>query len=177
MKNTVKVLYGVNANTDCYLKKFVDVEYLLPLPNGKNFIKYLIEEKYTNITDKIQNLNTHGYMIWKNHQNNWIQYPFQEQNYTTNKLMDILQSYSVQLRDIEKVILKLSIIINFFSNDEVLCLPFLADLILLNIYHPKIYNYIKQKTPPDNYHDIEYMRNLSRETFSIIKTINSRNLA
>ena len=83
LKNTVKVLYGMNADTDCYLKKFVDIEYLLPKPDYNTFIKYLIENKYSNITEKYEKFNQKQYILTKNHSNEWCFRYINERNYLT----------------------------------------------------------------------------------------------
>ena len=173
LKNTVRVMYGLNANTDCYLKKFVDVEYLLPKPNNENFIKYLVETKYFTINNMFKKFNQNNLIFWKNHRNVWICNSVQDENYIINIISEIVQYYSMELRDIEKLVLKLSIIINQISAGSVLCLPFLADLVVLNTHYPYIYNFIKEKTPADNYNSYDKLQSLRRETFSFIKIMNS----
>lgn len=172
LKNTVKVLYGMNADTDCYLKKFVDIEYLLPKPDYNNFIKYLVENKYSNINEKYENYNQKQYILTKNHRNEWYCTYISEKNYLTKIIYEVIQNYSLQLRDVEKILLKFSIIVDFVPETHALCLPFLIDLIILNTYYPYIYNYIKIKAPADNYKSFEKLHNLSSETFSIIKIMN-----
>ena len=175
LKNTVKVLYGINANTDCYLKKFVDVEYLLPIPNLNLFIKYLIENKYPLVNERFQVYNNKPAILIQNKKNEWYSDYVQEKNYFANIFSCLKEFYSLELRDIDKIILKLSIIMSYFPEDNYLCLPFLIDLIILNTYYPNIYNSIKLKTPVDNYNSDPKMDKLRLETFSIIKIMNSEN--
>lgn len=173
LKNTVKVLYGISANTDCYLKKFVDVEYLLPTPNISMFVKYLIENKYSLVNERFQVYNNKPAILIQNHRNEWYCSYVQEKNYLANIIINLAQIYSLELRDIDKIILKLSIIMSCFPENSVLCLPFLIDLIILNIYHSYIYNYIKTTIPADNYHSYEKLAKLNVTTHKIIKTINA----
>ncbi len=173
LKNTVKVLYGMNADTDCYLKKFVDVEYLLPKSNISMFVKHLIENKYSLVNEIFQVYNNKPAILIQNHRNEWYCSYIQEKNYLANIIIGLSQIYSLELRDIDKIILKLSIIMSCFPEDSVLCLPFLIDLIILNIYHPYIYNYIKTTIPADNYQTFERLNKLSITTHKIIKTINA----
>lgn len=173
LKNTVKVLYGISANTDCYLKKFVDVEYLLPTPNISMFVKYLIENKYSLVNERFQVYNNKPAILIQNHRNEWYCSYVQEKNYLANIIINLAQIYSLELRDIDKIILKLSIIMSCFPENSVVCLPFLIDLIILNIYHPYIYNYIKTTIPADNYQSYEKLAKLNVTTHKIIKTINA----
>ncbi len=173
LKNTVKVLYGMNADTDCYLKKFVDVEYLLPKPDISIFIKYLIENKYKLINEKFQVYNQKSAILIQNHRSEWYCSYIQEKNYLTSIIVNLAQIYSLELRDIDKIILKFSIIMSCFPEDSILCLPFLIDLIILNMYYPYIYNYIKTTIPADNYQSVEKLSKLNILTHKIIKTINA----
>ena len=174
LKNTVKVLYGVKANTDCYLKKFVDIEYLLPKPDINNFIAYLVNDKHANIKNKFNEIKAENFILWKNRRNNWVFYNGMQDNYLEEQLLGVLKNYkNLQLRDIEKFLLKLSIIMSFFAKNDILCLAFLLDLIILNMNYPIIYNFIKEKAPADNYNNYEELKNLNRETFAIIKIIHS----
>lgn len=173
LKNTVKVLYGISANTDCYLKKFVDVEYLLPTPNISMFVKYLIENKYSLVNERFQVYNNKPAILIQNHRNEWYCSSVQEKNYLANIIINLAQIYSLELRDIDKIILKLSIIMSCFPENSVLCLPFLIDLIILNIYHSYIYNYIKTTIPAANYQSYEKLAKLNVTTHKIIKTINA----
>ena len=59
------------------------------------------------------------------------------------------------------------------KEDSILCLPFLIDLIILNMYYPYIYNYIKTTIPADNYQSVEKLSKLNILTHKIIKTINA----
>lgn len=174
LKSTVKVLYGLDTNTDCYLKKFVDVEYLLPLPNTENFVEYLVKDKHPNVKKSFDRLNNEHLLLVKNNRAEWVLCSNINSSYLSSTISNIAKIYTLELRDIEKLILKLSIIIDFLPNNNILCLPFLVDLIILNIYHPNIYNYIKIKSPADNYSDYSTeWRNLRKETFFIIKHLHT----
>ena len=127
------------------------------------------------MNERFQVYNNKPAILIQNKKNEWYSDYVQEKNYFANIFSCLKEFYSLELRDIDKIILKLSIIMSYFPEDNYLCLPFLIDLIILNTYYPNIYNSIKLKTPVDNYNSDPKMDKLRLETFSIIKIMNSEN--
>jgi hypothetical protein len=129
LQNTVKQMFGQETETDCYLRKFVDIEWNLPEADLTDYVDALLK-KYPAILECLQNpsiASTYlGYGMYSKkitltlipeiHQNdpNLILKRFdidneKIKNYTTAFLIDIYKSEGLALRDLDKHCLNFSI--------------------------------------------------------------------
>lgn len=160
LANTVKALYGQDANTDCYLRKFVDIEYNLPAPNNKIFSQYLMANKYPNINAVYSSFLREKKVLYLGTSNDYDQ---ESQNvyeiemwshncsnqdglkFISNAIYNVIELSNLKLRDMEKIFLKLSIILNKFSlPNDILNLEFLLQLLIINSKAPALYDKLKQ---------------------------------
>lgn len=179
LANTVKALYGQDAETDCYLRKFVDIEYNLPEPNKKEFIHYLITEKYKIIGEKIivfgeeKRILYPGFDSWSQ-EKAWVFHTKQSENqqYAINTVYSILDTKAFSLRTIEKILLRLSIIIKQLSEKtDVLETGFLLQLIIFNMYRVDVFNECKKSRIYFSQYDIEDIKLVYAPTEIINKTL------
>lgn len=146
LANTVKVMFGQKAETDCYLRKFVDIEYNLPVSNQREYFYYLIAEKYSNISDKIDKFSENNSILywgrdydrgeerWRRGGND------EDSRYVSNSFTTVLEASKLSLRDMDKILLRLSIIFdNLDETEDVLELGFLLELIILNDKNPSLF--------------------------------------
>jgi predicted KAP-like P-loop ATPase len=149
LAKTVEVMFGHGTNTDCYLRKFVDLEYNLPDGSKKEYIDYLITQKFSNISSKInsfasnQKLLYRGYNSWDKQVQWLLDLDVKQQNLiqAQEKIQTILNKSNLCLREIEKCLLRLSITVEQLSEStDILEIGFLLQLISLNLKDPKQYN-------------------------------------
>ncbi|MFM7389840.1 MAG: P-loop NTPase fold protein [Vampirovibrionales bacterium] len=132
MQNTIKTIYGIDANTECYLRKFIDVEFFLPQPTLETFIEHqfktqkydgnTLEERLIHIAKKQKVLiaeftsSTSSQKTYKFAQSNNVF------NLVISPCVSYVQTFKLELRDIEKLCLKLNIILTHIeeSSDQTL---------------------------------------------------------
>lgn len=142
LQATVKTMFGSSTDTDAYLKKFVDIQYCLPETASINqFIQYQIKNVYPSIQ---KNFNELGVFNLKEYDNgDWHCTQVKEEDYT-NKFIDLCKNYTLSLRDIEKLCLRMSIVLPMITKNKLpFSLTFLVGLVLLNTKHYEIYRYFK----------------------------------
>ena len=104
LNNSIKSLYGINAETGGFLRKFIDIELYLPEPKTENWVNYL-NEKYL-ITE-----NTFAFILGENF-------------FSTQKIngkLDISEffdSLDLSLRDIDKIFLRFKLIIETLNPEK-----------------------------------------------------------
>lgn len=142
LQATVKTMFGSSTDTDAYLKKFVDIQYCLPETNSINqFIQYQIKNVYPTIQKNFNELVAYNLGEYDN--GNWYRTHVKEEYYT-NKFINLCKIYKLSLRDIEKLCLRMSIILPMITKHKLpFSLAFLVGLILLNTKHYKIYLHFK----------------------------------
>lgn len=200
LQNTVKALYGQEADTDCYLRKFVDVEYNLPVPKSSNMYNYvldLVTRKYPKIYSFCIEKNSTGNILSRDDNSGY----FRKNRYGDDSayMQLIIKSTitsshlaSLELRDIEKLFLKLDIIINNFKQVEAFNFDFLYNLLIINLKHNDLYilienpeisfsnvlNYLKIITGDknkDKYYDFVRINSLLTNIIDGVKhTVDSR---
>lgn len=142
LQATVKTMFGSSTDTDAYLKKFVDIQYCLPETASINqFIQYQIKNVYPSIQ---KNFNELGVFNLKEYDNgDWYCTQVKEEDYT-NKFIDLCKNYTLSLRDIEKLCLRMSIVLPMITKNKLpFSLTFLVGLVLLNTKHYETYRYFK----------------------------------
>ena len=119
----VKGRYGsTDIDTDEYLRRFFDIEYNLPLPEIKQFCKFVYErEKLDGIpTDK-------------------------ERNMLLDIILILIQNENITLRQVERYISQLKLC--YASYKELIWLHDIAAfLVFYKIFHPDIYENLKSST-------------------------------
>lgn len=147
LQNTVKVLYGQRTDADCYLRKFVDVEYNLPVPsivNVQNFINNFIINKYPRIREFLIKKNKEGNFLIREESGYFQLSSYDNENTYLREIekyiITSIHNANLKLRDIEKVFLKLDIILGQFNQIEPFHFDFLWNLIIINT---KYYNFFK----------------------------------
>jgi hypothetical protein len=139
LQNTVKQMFGQDAETDCYLRKFVDLEYNLPAPSFELFVEVQLEEfkdvflknkTYVYFSEPVHTLNTDLQIeLWT---------PSQEQacrEKIRTSIIGWLEYQPMALRDIEKLFIHLKIILNQIPENHLIALTVLLDLLYMNKKH------------------------------------------
>ena len=148
LQNTVKQMFGQDTETDCYLRKFVDIEWNLPTPDLKSFIDAQLV-LFKNVFPLHQN-----YVYFEKTASRAYFYTFINgktdlQDKVLDALVAFFQSQSMSLRDIEKFLIRLKITLEGIPEDETIALDTLLELLLLNkkqtVIFQKTYAYITSK--------------------------------
>jgi hypothetical protein len=140
LQNTVKQMFGQAADTDCYLRKFVDLEYSLPAPNFELFVEVQLEE----FKDVFLKNKTYVYFLPEAINDNmqaleielWT--PSQEQacrEKIRTSIIGWLEYQPMALRDIEKLFIHLKIILHQIPKNHLIALTVLLDLLYMNKKH------------------------------------------
>lgn len=138
LQATVKTMFGSSTDTDAYLKKFVDIQYCLPESSSiSQFIRYQIKNVYPTIQKNFNELLAYNLAEYDN--GDWHCTQVKEEDYT-NKFINLCISYSLSLRDIEKLCLRMSIVLPMITKNKLpFSLTFLVVLILLNTKYYETY--------------------------------------
>lgn len=138
LQATVKTMFGSSTDTDAYLKKFVDIQYCLPESSSiSQFIRYQIKNVYPTIQKNFNELLAYNLAEYDN--GNWYLANVKDEYYT-NKFISLCISYSLSLRDIEKLCLRMSIVLPMITKNKLpFSLTFLVVLILLNTKYYETY--------------------------------------
>lgn len=144
---SIQKVYGLNPNTDGYLKRFFDLEVKL---SNKNFSEF--------IDNALENLGTHDYLKAK------TQLPVKK-----GDIIELIELYtnlfSLTLRDIERLITKATFVIKIIPPHEVSDFTSVLFLLSLKSNNPQLYlDFTKGITNAKAIHD--YIVNLpSYNTF------------
>lgn len=159
LNNSITTLYGINAETEGFLRKFIDIELYLPEPDTNKWIEHLFSEHKYKILSKLNNFKT-------------FSIPDTDLNKEVEKLST---SLGFSLRDIDKIILRLSLILDIFAADKKndICINYLIILIVVqqkfNHIYKKLKNgdFILNGTPSfkENIKDQEIYRQLVKNGF------------
>lgn len=139
MQNTIKTIYGMDADTDCYLRKFIDIEYSLSNPQYHSFIiDFMEKNKYCGKT-LFERLHEHNQVFGLNWQAELYNIPYT--NYSV-----LIESYckifEFKPRDIEKYLLKLNIVLDSFKVEEPpILLNYLLALLGIQVKNTKMYDF------------------------------------
>lgn len=175
LQTTVKTMFGLDTDTDAYLRKFVDIQYHLPKASIESFIKYIVENKYPIINLVLKKLIGNRYIDVRNGE-------FTDYGGNYNKSLSIYIDYfkksELSLRDIEKLSLKISIaLLSIAKQGLLLSLDFLIPLVVLNVKYNKIYEKIKNWESIRSFSEIEgkYWHSAINFTTIYAKMIEIRN--
>ena len=131
---SIKAIYGgLDIDTDAYLRRFVDLEFNLPKPNPRDFIKMLYDER---------GMGEYMETYW-----NWNRkhYGGADKNATFLQMLRLCFTSAQQsLRDIEKYIARLDVILRSFDPEDI-PLQLVVCLVYFNMFHPDIYDCFRNR--------------------------------
>jgi hypothetical protein len=113
LQNTVKQMFGQDADTDCYLRKFVDLEYNLPAPDLESFVT----AQLVNFETVFSLHKTYVYFFGTEKIELW-QYEEDNKDFKVrilNGFVEGLKPYNMSLRDIEKFLNQLNLLLNLLK--------------------------------------------------------------
>lgn len=134
MCKAIKAIYGgLEIDTEAYLRRFVDLDFNLPKPNPHDFIKMLYDQR---------EMGEYMETYW-----NW-----NRKNYGGgDKNADFLQMLRIcfasaqkSLRDIEKYIARLDVILRSFDPEDI-PLSLVVFLLYFEMFHPDIYDSFRNR--------------------------------
>lgn len=99
LSNSIKVVYGDNTNINGYLSRFIDMEYTIKEDNSSKYIEFLLK-KYS-FNEIYKKIDKDGSIIdvFKN-------------------VIELFEIFQMPLRELEKIIANLSLIIKYSKNDK-----------------------------------------------------------
>ena len=131
---SIKAIYGgLDIDTDAYLRRFVDLEFNLPKPNPRDFIKMLYDER---------GMGEYMETYW-----NWNRkhYGGGDKNATFLQMLRLCFTSAQQsLRDIEKYIARVDVILRSFDPEDI-PLSLVVLLVYFNMFHPDIYDCFREQ--------------------------------
>ena len=126
---SIRAIYGgLDIDTEAYLRRFVDLEFNLPKPNPRDFIKLLYDQR---------KMGEYMETYW-----NWNRktYGGGDKNATFLQLIRLCFASAQQsLRDIEKYIARLDVILQSFDPEDI-PLTLVVFLLYFEMFHPDIYD-------------------------------------
>lgn len=139
IENIVKTIYGIGecpdkTFVDGYLRKFIDVEFNLPEASYSDFINFhflQMKEHLTRFGDLGKYYNYSSKIA---------------QNQLTIKVEQIVKFLKFQLRDIEKLFLRIKLTIESLKDEDILLIEPICILNALYIYNKNdFYDYVKYR--------------------------------
>lgn len=142
LKHTIAKLYGANMDGEGYLRRFVDLELHLPLPDRSVFCSYL-QSAYAIQNEKLGAEHVEGWNYFKNNFTLWA---------------DI---YKLSLREMEQIWIEVSYLANVIPENNLKLMPVLAWLLIVkskdtdlfykfrNCDLQSIKKYLQTKVPTD----------------------------
>ncbi len=144
LQNTVKQMFGQDTETDCYLRKFVDLEWNLPSPDLTIFLQAQFEANH--FKDVFLLHNVYLYCISDKRVDC---YTSKNQDRLLKKASDILVSFfeetKMSLRDIEKFLIYLKITLQNIPKETHIAFEVLLELLYLNKKHTEVFQKSHQK--------------------------------
>lgn len=126
---SIRAIYGgLDIDTEAYLRRFVDLEFNLPKPNPRDFIKLLYDQR---------EMGEYMETYW-----NWNRKTYGGGDKNANFLQMIricFASAQQSLRDIEKYIARLDVILRSFDPEDI-PLSLVVFLLYFEMFHPDIYD-------------------------------------
>lgn len=125
--HSIRGAYGSDRlDADEYLRRFIDLEYVLPQPSVADFCKFLIE-----------NYNFLSYFLSEERRNHTHQ---QENDILKNHLTTFFEYSQLSLRQIEKVFIEFSLFISNFPKNRAIFPEAILFLILTRTHKPDFFN-------------------------------------
>lgn len=126
---SIRAIYGgLDIDTEAYLRRFIDLDFNLPKPNPRDFIKLLYDQR---------KMGEYMETYW-----NWNRktYGGGDKNATFLQIIRLCFASSQQsLRDIEKYIARLDVILRSFDPEDI-PLTLVVFLLYFEMFHPDIYD-------------------------------------
>ncbi len=166
LQRTVKTMFGMDTDTDAYLRKFVDIQYHLPKADLDNFVKYLVEYKYPLIKKVFERMVGDKYIDITN--NEFTDYGGNYQKSLTTYI-NYFKNRDLSLRDIDKFSLKISLILALITNKDILLsLDFLLPLVALNTKYNDIYIKLKKWETMSIIQNDEWKKYIHKTSFRLV---------
>lgn len=131
---SIRAIYGgLDIDTEAYLRRFIDLEFDLPKPNPRDFIKLLYDQrKMGEYMETYWNLNRKTYGGGDKNAN-FLQ-----------MIRICFASAQQSLRDIEKYIARLDVILRSFDPEDI-PLSLVVFLLYFEMFHPDIYDCFRNR--------------------------------
>lgn len=131
---SIRAIYGgLDIDTEAYLRRFIDLEFDLPKPNPRDFIKLLYDQR---------EMGEYMETYW-----NWNRKTYGGGDKNANFLQMIricFASAQQSLRDIEKYIARLDVILRSFDPEEI-PLSLVVFLLYFEMFLPDIYDCFRNR--------------------------------
>lgn len=131
---SIRAIYGgLDIDTEAYLRRFVDLEFNLPKPNPRDFIKLLYDQR---------KMGEYMETYW-----NWNRKTYGGGDKNANFLQMIricFASAQQSLRDIEKYIARLDVILRSFDPEDI-PLSLVVFLLYFEMFLPNIYDCFRNR--------------------------------
>lgn len=131
---SIRAIYGgLDIDTEAYLRRFIDLEFDLPKPNPRDFIKLLYDQR---------KMGEYMETYW-----NWNRKTYGGGDRNANFLQMIricFASSQQSLRDIEKYIARLDVILRSFDPEDI-PLSLVVFLLYFEMFHPDIYDCFRNR--------------------------------
>lgn len=125
---SIESLYGKGMDVPGYLSRFIDLDYHLPKPNKKDFIKFTLKR--------------HNLEVFFNSRQQYPNLKYDEE-VIINSLSELFHLFKFSLRDIEQLISQLMIVIKVTKENEFLHPSFLCFLLALRKKRMDLYIKLK----------------------------------
>jgi len=127
INNSIKTLYGINTETDGFLRKFVDLELFLPEPSAEAWAMHLV--KKFGIENKLSDFHKLNRCFGC------------DVNNLCKRAASLGESFGFKLRDYERIFTRIKIIIdNLNPEKDVLLLEYLTFLVFAQFKNKEIFN-------------------------------------
>lgn len=154
--NSLKKLYGQNMDVDGYLRRFIDIEFNLPKPKRRVYIKHLVTRMGFKHDFSLRTTYLRG----------------DQGDHLTSMLNELSEELELSLRDIEKILLLISLVLYSTPKDKTLIAPLLGVLVVLKVKLPELYmQYIQGKKDAENVISILWSGQTNEAKFASTKTI------
>lgn len=136
LANSIRGYYGSDSiNAEEYLKRFIDVEYVLPSPNVEQFCQYLFEvyefDLFFNNPSRLENFTSRD-----------------EANDFKKMSVLLFEELQFNLRQMEKMYAHIRLVLQTFRNNEYLHPALVLLLSYIRILDSKFYNSLAKKHVP-----------------------------
>lgn len=128
--NSIKKIFGEDIDSDGYLRRFIDLEYNLPMPDKDKYVDYLynqynIESFFIRLQERgIGNFEKHDFM---------------------DSIKKFTKATNVSLRKLEQIYIEISISLMMIKEDEHLLLHLLTLLIFIKNTNLTFYSKLRKK--------------------------------
>lgn len=125
LSHSVKALYGQDFDANGYLKRFIDIDFVLPEPSRENFIDDLLAQ--TKIKDYFRRTNDHGAKRYGYHN-------------VRNSLVDFFEDSALSLRQISQAIHRIGLVLSSLQSDQLAFDLAIVNVLILRTTHENLYH-------------------------------------